>query len=247
MQIIRDSILRQQILDAYFDYFKAYVSRDWARMVHRFDTNMTMFGTGIDEVALAGETSLELFAREFEQAPDSFTYVIKTQEVYSITPETALVMLVMDMNYGIGDTVLKSDDNRTSATMVRTDDGWVIAHAHWSQPDRDQERGESMPLRQLMDENRRLEELIAERTEDLRRTNAELTDALAKVKTLKGILPICSHCKKIRNDTGYWTQIERYISQCTDANFSHSVCPECLDKHYAQELKRFTAGQKKAD
>ena len=61
---------------------------------------------------------------------------------------------------------------------------------------------------------------------------AELKDALASVKTLSGLLPICSHCKKIRDDTGYWNQLEFYIQGHSQAQFSHSICEDCLAKHY---------------
>ena len=61
----------------------------------------------------------------------------------------------------------------------------------------------------------------------------ELTLALAEVKHLKGMLPICSQCKKVRDDTGYWNSIESYLSDHTDATFTHGVCPDC-----AQELRR---------
>lgn len=60
----------------------------------------------------------------------------------------------------------------------------------------------------------------------------KLRKALHEVKTLSGLLPICSSCKKIRDDTGYWQQIERYISLRSDADFSHSLCPECAEKLY---------------
>jgi PAS domain S-box-containing protein len=55
----------------------------------------------------------------------------------------------------------------------------------------------------------------------------ELQAALAKVRTLSGLLPICAHCKKVRDDEGYWTRIESYISAHTQAEFSHGICPEC--------------------
>jgi PAS domain S-box-containing protein len=58
----------------------------------------------------------------------------------------------------------------------------------------------------------------------------ELKDALEKVKTLSGLLPICSCCKKIRDDKGYWTQLEVYFCDHSDAEFSHGLCPECADK-----------------
>ena len=57
-------------------------------------------------------------------------------------------------------------------------------------------------------------------------------DALANIKTLKGLMPICSSCKKIRDDAGYWKQIEVYIRDHSEAQFSHGICPECAAKLY---------------
>jgi PAS domain S-box-containing protein len=62
----------------------------------------------------------------------------------------------------------------------------------------------------------------------------ELQEALTKVKTLSGLLPICSSCKKIRDDQGYWTQVERYLMDHTDAQFSHGICPECIKTLYPE-------------
>lgn len=61
----------------------------------------------------------------------------------------------------------------------------------------------------------------------------ELRKANEHIKTLQGILPICSFCKKIRDDRGYWNQVEEYISSRSDAEFTHSFCPECVKKHYS--------------
>ena len=63
---------------------------------------------------------------------------------------------------------------------------------------------------------------------------SELKDALAEVKTLSGLLPICSFCKKIRDDKGYWNQLESYIRDHSEAEFSHSVCRDCAKKHYPE-------------
>lgn len=63
-------------------------------------------------------------------------------------------------------------------------------------------------------------------------TVEKLEKALREVKTLRGIIPICSFCKKIRDDKGYWDQVDVYVKQHTEANFSHSVCPDCLKTHY---------------
>ncbi len=61
---------------------------------------------------------------------------------------------------------------------------------------------------------------------------SELKKALSEVKTLRGFLPICANCKKIRDDKGYWNQIESYIRDRSDAEFSHSICPDCAKKLY---------------
>jgi len=64
--------------------------------------------------------------------------------------------------------------------------------------------------------------------------NIELQQALAQIKTLHGILPICMHCKKIRDDKGYWSQVEVYVRDHTNAEFSHSLCPECMAVYYPE-------------
>lgn len=64
----------------------------------------------------------------------------------------------------------------------------------------------------------------------LEQQTVELKDSLDKIKVLGGIIPICAWCKKIRNDSGYWDQLEHYISEHSDADFSHGVCPECFEK-----------------
>jgi len=77
--------------------------------------------------------------------------------------------------------------------------------------------------RQLIEEER---ELLIE----------ELQHAIEQVRTLKGIVPICTACKKIRDDRGYWEQVEAYVARHTDAQFSHGICPECAKKLYGKYL-----------
>lgn len=79
-----------------------------------------------------------------------------------------------------------------------------------------------------------LESRVAERTHDLVKTNRQLEEALANVKILGGLLPICSACKKIRDDQGYWRQIESYIARHTEAVFTHGICPDCTKKLYPE-------------
>lgn len=79
-----------------------------------------------------------------------------------------------------------------------------------------------------------LELLVAKRTEELQARNADLSSALSQVKQLSGLLPICASCKKIRDDTGYWNQLEHYISAHSDADFTHGICPDCADALYPE-------------
>jgi len=90
-------------------------------------------------------------------------------------------------------------------------------------------------------ENLQKEIHTRKRAEEALRDKAEkLEAALGRIKTLSGLLPICSHCKKIRDEKGYWNQLETYISEHSDTEFSHSICETCLKKyypHYAEKMK----------
>ena len=77
-----------------------------------------------------------------------------------------------------------------------------------------------------------LEALVDLRTGELRARNGELSEALGNVKQLSGLLPICANCKKIRDDGGYWNQLEAYITKHSEADFSHGICPDCADELY---------------
>ena len=76
---------------------------------------------------------------------------------------------------------------------------------------------------------------------EFRRTAAELNEALTDIKVLRGLLPICSHCKGIRNDAGYWQSIEAYVCAHTEADLSHGICPTCLKLHYPEVYERLHA------
>ncbi|HZP02889.1 MAG TPA: response regulator transcription factor [Terriglobia bacterium] len=66
----------------------------------------------------------------------------------------------------------------------------------------------------------------------------ELEDALKRVKQLQGLIPICCYCKKIRDDENYWQQVENYISEHSDAQFSHGICPDCYTKYVQPEIDK---------
>lgn len=80
---------------------------------------------------------------------------------------------------------------------------------------------------QIVDYQNNLEQIVKDRTR-------ELTDALSEIKTLRGIIPICCNCKQIRNDEGIWSKIEKYISDHSEAEFTHGICPKCAQKLYPE-------------
>src|SRR3989338_8984313 len=75
------------------------------------------------------------------------------------------------------------------------------------------------------------------REQELLNLNRELKNSIETIKTLRGLIPICANCKKIRDDKGYWNQIESYIQKHSEAEFSHGICPECARKLYPELYK----------
>jgi phosphoserine phosphatase RsbU/P len=80
---------------------------------------------------------------------------------------------------------------------------------------------------------------IVELEMDLSAKITSLEEALNHVKKLQGLLPICSYCKKVRDDNNYWHQVEEYVSHYSDARFSHGICPECYEKYAKADLEEF--------
>lgn len=79
--------------------------------------------------------------------------------------------------------------------------------------------------------------LVGVLVERLHRSLARARAFRREVAVLQGLIPICAHCKKIRNDGGYWEQVETYISTRTEASFSHGICPECMEHHFPRVPK----------
>lgn len=106
--------------------------------------------------------------------------------------------------------------------VVRTFDAYMSPVRHW----RGHLTGRLLGLRDITDYKR-----LEQEREGLIRG---LQEALAHVKTLRGLLPICANCKRIRDDEGYWHEVELYITQHSDAGFTHGICPDCARKLYPE-------------
>jgi hypothetical protein len=81
-----------------------------------------------------------------------------------------------------------------------------------------------------------LSRMVVEHLE-YRRVSATLADALERTRTLSGLLPICAYCKRIRDDKDYWREVEAYVRSRAPVEFSHGICPVCLDRHFPEMIK----------
>lgn len=95
------------------------------------------------------------------------------------------------------------------------------------------EEGFQQMARSVRQHTDQLEQKVASRTAELAEKNQNLERALSEIRTLSGLLPTCMYCKKIRDQDGTWDQMEAYISQRTEAEFSHGICPDCMERAYA--------------
>ncbi len=86
-----------------------------------------------------------------------------------------------------------------------------------------------------------LQHALASRNQALAQAVRKLEDALATIRQLHGLLPICSYCKRIRDDEDYWHQIEAYVAQHSETEFTHGLCPECHEKHVKPQLEALRA------
>ena len=82
---------------------------------------------------------------------------------------------------------------------------------------------------------RSLQKQLLEKNKKLEERNDQLQEALDNIRTLTGLLPICTNCKKIKDDEGYWSQLEQYFSTRSDVLFSHGLCPDCSDALYGNQ------------
>ncbi|HON19004.1 MAG TPA: ATP-binding protein [Salinivirgaceae bacterium] len=182
--------LEQEVFDAYMTYFSAYARRDWNTVKSMFHPEITVIGTGIDEIKLTPKDIADTYNREFEQAPILSNFNITSYHVQLLSDDTALIILTCDMDFSTPEQIYHVPDNRTTALMKKVDNSWKIYHAHWSQPAPGQDEGESIPYKKLQEENRHLEQLIKARTRQL----AYQTEQLQNLNQTKDtILSIISH------------------------------------------------------
>lgn len=162
------------------------------------------------------------FSSHFEREPEAVIGL----RIYDLFPaeEAEKRMSVVKKAFATGETIVFE----VRVPMARAEDRFFLTSVKPVQ-DGDRRVASVVCISKDITDRKRIE---AERERLIR----ELREALAQVRSLSGLLPICASCKKIRDDQGYWTQIESYIRDHSDAEFSHGICPECREHLYPETL-----------
>jgi CheY-like chemotaxis protein len=202
-------------------------------------------GFSVDS-AYQGQEGLELVQRAMQDGkpyamafidvrmPPGWDGIETTARIWAIDPDLQVVICTAYSDYSWGEMInrlghsdklliLKKPFDNVEARQLATalTEKWHLTRqARWQMAD--------------------LEKVIGERTAKLTAANAELTEALANVKELSGLVPICGDCKKIRTDQDYWQSVEQYIAEHTNARFTHGICPACFEK-YMRDIKRLSS------
>lgn len=155
--------------------------------------------------------AIDAFRTLFESVYFGFWY----SSVVGFIPQSVHDLLVRPENVFIPKAI-----NVIAAVLII-----MILLLRWLPEEEAEREKEATYLRELEEEVRQRKEAEADREKLI----AELQQALAEVKILQGIIPICSYCKKIRDDNGFWEQVETYVGSQTDAEFSHGICPDCVE------------------
>ncbi len=231
--------LKKELLKVFDYYMMVYFrERDRDKTFSLFGSDLSGFGTGIDEIARGAGRFRELYLRDFEQAPDTIEVVYDFTDAVCLSETSGIVSAVISISSVIAEMPFDIKGLRISTALSKETGVWLIEHMHISLPAIIHEEGESYPLKELEERNRVLEKMVAVKTAELEERNINLQRALMQVNQLKGMLPICASCKKIRDDEGYWHQVEVFIKEHSDAEFTHSICPECREKLYPGLSKR---------
>jgi hypothetical protein len=214
-------------------YFTAYFTdRNLPKTMDLLDPSLSGFGTGVDECGRQAEELRSMYRRDLEQLSTPIAYRIHWADGRSLGPEHAALLGVISIEATTEEGPIRFDDLRFSLVIEKGPDGWKLVHHHLSEPTGRQESGESFPMKELRLFNEKLREEVRRKTEELEARNQCLEKALAEVRTLNGLIPICASCKKIRDDSGYWNEVEEYIRQRSEAVFSHGLCPACIPKFF---------------
>lgn len=180
--------MEEEVKQAYLNYFENYVQRKIDETLNAFSPDFNMIGTGVDEFSVTNKHSVELFRREFAQAPEPLNYQFKVLKVYPITSDSAYVMGLVDMKFLLPTGEFEYTNNRTTAILRKENGEWKILHGHWSQPAEMQLEGESVPLSAVMKQNRELKNQLILKQQELEKQNQQLKEMNQSLSKLFSII-----------------------------------------------------------
>jgi PAS domain S-box-containing protein len=137
------------------------------------------------------------------------------------TPECPMI-LIMDNNHGVAECECCTSDDRKEKRHCM-----ITTKAYYDR------KGEIAGIIESFLDITERKKIEQKRDKLIKKLNK----AASEIKTLKGILPLCSYCKKIRDDEGYWEQVDTYIHENTNADISHGICPDCLKQHFPEHYE----------
>jgi len=206
------------------EYLEMYPSRD-DKLTELFSEDFSGFTGGGDLLVKDKERWIAITRQDFAQVKDPIRLELKDVAIQSLSETIAVATSFFAIHLPIKEHVLSRETARLVLIFRCEASGWKITHSSISIPYYLVQDGEVYPLKQLTERNEKLEQLVAERT-------LELSTAIAKTKILSGMLPICSSCKKIRDDKNYWSEVETYVAKHSEAQFTHGLCPTCLGVYF---------------
>lgn len=214
-------------LAAFHEYLEAYFTRrDATATIRMLSEQFTGVGTAVDEFIASRDDAVQLYSRDIEQATNPFAWRTERLTARALGGNVFVILGWLHLTADVlGQPWVVSV--RTSNVFAYRDGAWFMEHMHLSEPAHALKEGEAVPLREMTERNRLLQQQVAERTAELQVRNAELEVALANVETLSGMIPVCAWCRKVRDDAGFWESVERYVSRRTNVDFTHGICPDC--------------------
>lgn len=234
--------MNSEMHDIFHQYLEYYAQRDSKGLKTILSSYISGIGTGKDENTLGDLSFIDLYERDFSQIPNDLIFTIHKEDYHVLSTDCFVALAVFDLTAEIQNMTQTLENLRVSCVFQKSkqdNNAWKLKHKHISSPLLIQEMGESAPIKELQRQKKELERQVELKTEKLisinktlLQKNVELEKALEEVKTLEGLIPICSNCKKFRDDAGYWQSIEEYFDKHTDVKFTHSICDECMLKLY---------------
>ncbi|NLF42603.1 MAG: response regulator [Bacteroidales bacterium] len=174
----REIHIKKQVKDVFYSFMDSYfTNRDLEKVLKVFSSNITNIGSGNDEITLNYNEAEALFKRDRQQCPNPITYQILHEKIDVISDNCALYIASLNSSTTINGIPYQGKGYRFSILICLEDDKWCIRHIHYSKAEEELEEGESFPIRQIEERNKKLEQIVAERTRELSSLNEELRKA----------------------------------------------------------------------